>query len=149
MTYQNLTKGRVSLPWQEYHITTVTWNRQTWFADFHVARIVIAEMRRIHDTKILSSLAWVLMPDHLHWLFQLNDNATLSATINLFKGRSSRAVNQFLGRNGNVWQRAFYDHAIRKEEDLQAIARYIVGNPLRKGLVDRIGDYPYWDAIWL
>ncbi len=149
MTYQNLTKGRVSLPWHACHITTVTWNRQPWFANFNVARLVIAEMRQTHNAKTLNSLAWVLMPDHLHWLFQLNDEATLSAVINLFKGRSARTVNLYLGRTGKVWQRAYFDHALRKDEDLQSVARYIVGNPLRKGLVNHIGDYPYWDAIWL
>jgi hypothetical protein len=38
---------------------------------------------------------------------------------------------------------------LRKDEDLQTVARYIVANPLRAGLVEKIGDYPLWDAIWL
>jgi REP element-mobilizing transposase RayT len=46
-------------------------------------------------------------------------------------------------------QRAFYDHALRQDEDVQGVARYIVANPLRAGLVENIGDYPLWDAIWL
>ena len=32
---------------------------------------------------------------------------------------------------------------------LRDVARYIVANPLRAGLVERVGDYPYWDAVWL
>lgn len=48
-----------------------------------------------------------------------------------------------------VWQRGFHDRALRQEEDLIATARYVVANPLRAGLVDRIGDYPWWDAVWL
>jgi putative transposase len=48
-----------------------------------------------------------------------------------------------------VWQRGFYDRAIRKEEDLLAVARYIVANPLRAGLVSQLSDYPFWDAVWL
>jgi len=32
---------------------------------------------------------------------------------------------------------------------VQATARYIVANPLRAGLVERLGDYPLWDAVWL
>lgn len=149
MPYKDLTKGRVSLPWQAYHVTTVTHDRQAFFADFKVARMVIAEMRRLHEAGEAHSLAWVLMPDHLHWLFQLRDQASLSAVLNTLKGRTARRVNIHLGRSGSVWQRAFYDHALRKEEDLQAVARYIVGNPLRKGLVEHVGDYPFWDAIWL
>ncbi|MCF6281296.1 MAG: hypothetical protein L3J28_03650 [Candidatus Polarisedimenticolaceae bacterium] len=42
-----------------------------------------------------------------------------------------------------------HDRAIRKEEDLVAIARYIVANPLRAGLVKSIKDYPHWDCVWL
>jgi putative transposase len=32
---------------------------------------------------------------------------------------------------------------------MTSIARYIVANPLRAGLVERLGDYPHWDAVWL
>ena len=35
------------------------------------------------------------------------------------------------------------------EEDLRAVARYIVGNPLRAGLVRNVLDYPYWNCVWL
>jgi hypothetical protein len=50
---------------------------------------------------------------------------------------------------GNIWQRGFFDRAIRKDDDLLGIARYIVANPLRAGIVDSVGDYPLWDAMWL
>ena len=65
------------------------------------------------------------------------------------KGRSAISINRVLGNQGQLWQKGFHDRAIRKEEDLQAIARYVVANPLRACLVDKIGDYPLWDAIWL
>ncbi|MGB7814803.1 MAG: hypothetical protein WBL28_00460 [Methylotenera sp.] len=48
-----------------------------------------------------------------------------------------------------IWQPGFYDHAIRKDEDIVAIARYIIANPIRAGLVKRVGDHPHWDAVWL
>lgn len=57
--------------------------------------------------------------------------------------RSARAI----GRQ--LWQANYHDHAMRNEEDLPSLARYIVANPLRAGLVARIGDYPLWDAVWL
>ena len=38
---------------------------------------------------------------------------------------------------------------LRKEEDILEIARYIVANPLRAGLVKKLNDYPLWDAIWV
>lgn len=54
-----------------------------------------------------------------------------------------------LSRQGRLWQPGFHDHAVRREESLEAIARYIVANPLRAGLVKKVGDYPLWDAIWV
>lgn len=149
MPYDDLRKGRLSKTGQVYFITTVTDNRQTFFHCFQTARLVVLEMRRVESENRIRSLAWVLMPDHLHWLFVLQDNIRLSDTMKAFKARSALGVNRFLTRTGAVWQRAYYDHALRKEEDIKGIARYMIANPLRAGLVTNIGDYPLWDAVWL
>ena len=50
---------------------------------------------------------------------------------------------------GKVWQPGFHDRAIRQEEDLPAVARYVVANPVRVGLVPRTGAYSHWDAVWV
>ncbi|MNO00306.1 hypothetical protein D3C81_2201730 [compost metagenome] len=66
------------------------------------------------------------------------------------KSRSAIAINRLTGNIGRpLWQRGFHDHALRREEDLAAVARYVVANPLRAKLVPRLGDYPHWDAVWL
>ena len=75
--------------------------------------------------------------------------STLSCMMGRTKSRVTHAFNRAVGRNGALWQHGFHDRAIRREEDLAAVARYVVANPLRAGLVDRIGDYPLWDAVWL
>ena len=95
------------------------------------------------------SLAWVVMPDHMHWLVQLPDGVSLERLMQIFKGRSARALNVAGLRTGPVWQPGFHDRALRKDEDLLAAARYLLANPLRRGLVQRVGDYPLWDAIWI
>ncbi|MDP1610436.1 MAG: transposase [Sulfuritalea sp.] len=148
MSYDNLRKGRCSLPGQFYLVTTVTADRQPLFADFFTARRVIAELRRTHDRGAAASMAWVLMPDHLHWLFQLGEGFTLSKVVQSFKGRSAREIRQ-LGEHREIWQRGYHDHALRAEEEVQGVARYLVTNPLRAGLVMRVGDYPHWDAVWM
>ncbi|MFZ2727858.1 MAG: transposase [Methylococcaceae bacterium] len=149
MPRDDLLKGRVSLSQQIYFITSVTQQRTPYFADFHCARLVIKEMKRLHEEDYVQSLAFVIMPDHIHWLLTLQDKDTLSNTIKLLKGRSAQRIKQYLHLPTPVWQKAFYDHALRKEEDLVQIARYIVANPLRAQLVTRVADYPLWDAIWL
>ena len=89
-----------------------------------------------------------MMPDHLHWLFVLGDEATLSTVVRLAKGRSSRWISADRGISG-LWQKGFHDRAARREEDLVSLARYVVANPLRAGLVERLGDYPLWDSAYL
>jgi REP element-mobilizing transposase RayT len=69
--------------------------------------------------------------------------------MRLFKGATSHIIKPMINWQGTFWQRGFYDYAIRQDEDLKKLARYIVANPLRAGLVESIGDYPHWDAKWL
>ena len=88
-------------------------------------------------------MAFVIMPDHLHWLMQLLGAQSLQSVIKVVKSKVSLKI----GRP--IWQPGYYDRAIRKEEDIQAVARYIVANPIRAGLVNKVGDYPHWDAIWI
>ncbi|MFB1510307.1 MAG: transposase [Thiocapsa sp. C3-sup] len=106
-------------------------------------------MRALTEYRAVMSLAWVVMPDHIHWLLQLDDSLSLPSVLKAFKARSAHRVNAYLRRQGPLWQKAFHDHAIRQEEDIRQIARYIVANRVRAGLVERVGDYPHWDAAWL
>ncbi len=141
--------GRVSLPGQPYHIISATHGRRALFADPAAARVVVRAMRRMQEDNWLHSHAWVLMPDHLHWLFTLGERADLSTTLNRFKSGSAHAVRGLVGDAPKIWQSGFFDHGVRSDEDLLGIARYIIANPLRAGLCDSVGDYPWWDAEWL
>ena len=106
-------------------------------------------LRHEHDAGHVDSLAFVVMPDHLHWLFSLCGNKTVSECIRNVKCQSARLVNASLRSKGPVWQKGFYDRAIRKDEDLVRVAQYIVANPWRAGIVDSIRDYTLWDAKWV
>jgi putative transposase len=144
-----LRKGRVSLSNTAYLITATSENREPLFAHFPAA---CSAARCFEDATLLREsrmLAWVLMPDHAHWLLQLGGADSLGAVIGRLKSASSRYTNRILSRTGPLWSKAFHDHALRAEEDPQVVARYIVANPLRAGLVRRIGDYPFWNAVWL
>jgi REP element-mobilizing transposase RayT len=88
------------------------------------------------------------MPDHFHWLMQLKEN-DLGYVVGSIKSRCTQAVNRTTEREGPLWQTGYHDRAIRDGEELLPFARYIVANPLRAGLVEKIGDYPLWDANWL
>jgi REP element-mobilizing transposase RayT len=145
---KSLRLGRHSQIGQAYLITSVTWERQEFFRDVWIGRILVAEMRRATDAGLVDSLAWVIMPDHLHWLFVLQD-AKVETVMRQVKSCSAIAINRQIGTSQKIWQSGYHDHALRHEEDMRKIARYIIANPLRAGLVKHIGDYPLWDAIWL
>ena len=149
MPRRELLKGRISLTNQVYHVTICTKNRETYFNDFECGRILVNQVKHFHHSKMVLSMAWVVMPDHFHWLFKLENTLSLSGLIKRLKARSAIDINRYQGNIGSVWQRGFYDHAVRKEENIRQVARYIIANPLREGLVESIGDYPLWDCIWL
>jgi REP element-mobilizing transposase RayT len=147
---RDLRKGRVSLAGHLYVITVVTFQRQALFEDINTGRIVVHEMRLSAIAGDVDSISFVVMPDHVHWLFSLSGEKPLSAVVGAVKRHSARKINLRNGNNGRqIWQRGFHDHALRRDEEVARVARYIVANPLRAGLVSRIGDYPLWDAVWL
>ena len=143
-----LRQGRYSETGRAYFITSVVHERQPVFSDWQTGRLLVAELRKAHEEGRAESIAWVVMPDHFHWLMQLQ-NGTLGEVIGGIKARCTHAVNQKTGRQGALWQSGYHDRAIRDGEDLKPVARYIVANPLRAGLVEKIGDYPLWAACWL
>ncbi len=139
----DLRKGRVDLKGQIYLLTTVTHERNPVFAEFALARTCISAMRYQQEQGRVKSLAFVVMPDHLHWLVELQ-NDSLAAVMKSVKGFVARELG-----NRKFWQAGFHDHALRRDEDVKRVARYLVANPVRAGLVDSVWQYPYWDAVWV
>ena len=88
------------------------------------------------------------MPDHLHWLIELK-GTTLSKLMQRFKCQSSNALRKAGVKMSPIWQAGYFDRTLRRDEDILKAARYIVANPVRAGLVTKVGDYPHWDAVWL
>ena len=130
-------------------MTVVTCGRRAWFGDFLVA---CEAARAFHRPAVLGDavlLAWVLMPDHVHWLLQMGRGMPMEQVVARMKSASCVQANRVLARAGSLWQPAFHDRALRREDDLRSVARYNMANPLRAGLVRRVGDYPFWDCVWL
>ena len=143
-----LLKGRHSESGRIYLLTTVTEQRRPIFRDFHLGRLVVNQLRHAHDEGIANSIAWVVMPDHCHWLVELHSK-TLGELMCRIKSRSSVAVNEAAQSRTRLWQKGYHDRVLRKEDDLKAAARYLIKNPIRAQLTTRIGDYPLWDACWV
>jgi REP element-mobilizing transposase RayT len=147
---RSLRRGRVSITGQLYHVTARTAEHSQPFADAVSALAACLAIHRYFLESPSHCLAWVLMPDHAHWLVELAGVESLSKTIGALKKAIATTVNVSRDCVGQtLWQVGFHDRALRKEDDVVVVARYIVANPIRAGLVTRIGDYPWWNAAWL
>lgn len=139
---ESLRRGRTSETGRLYLVTAVTLKRNPIFADFKHARLLVNILRAESSRNQIQTWTYVVMPDHFHWLLRLSDES-LSRVVGRVKSLSARQIGHA------IWQDGFHDRAVRMEEDLKGMARYIIANPIRAGLADSVGDYPHWDAIWL
>ena len=70
----------------------------------------------------------------------------LADMLRLLKGRTARYCNQELERSGVFWQSESYDHVVRDDRELERIIRYILGNPVKAGLVR---DWHEWKFAFI
>ncbi|MFH1596842.1 MAG: transposase [Pseudomonadota bacterium] len=96
----------------------------------------------------------VVMPDHVHMIFTpLKDHQEnpygLAEIMNGIKGTSAHSINKALNRRGPVWQREFFDHVLRSDESIHSKVQYVCENPVRKGLVQAVDDYPWLWREWV
>lgn len=94
------------------------------------------------------------MPDHVHMIITpLKDNRGgaygLAEIMQGIKGASARSINKALEREGKVWQEEFFDRMLRSDEHARNKVEYICANPVRKGLVEKVDDYPWLWREWV
>ncbi len=89
------------------------------------------------------------MPDHLHLLITLSHAETLQGVVQKVKSNTARELKSSDLSLGQVWASAFHDRALGQDEHIRDVARYMVLNPVRAGLVARVGDYLCWNAVWI
>ncbi|MFH1540595.1 MAG: transposase [Elusimicrobiota bacterium] len=95
-------------------------------------------------------IVWVycFMPDHLHLLIEgCNENSDFKKFISMFKQKSGFYYKRLFQKK--LWQINYYEHIFRKEETTKQIVRYILENPIRKGLVKDFYEYPFSGSFML
>jgi putative transposase len=116
-------------------------------------RRAIAPARKNHPFHID---AWVLLPDHFHCIWTLPaGDADYSTRWNIIKAGFSSRMKETLQRSETlsasrtrrrelgIWQRRFWEHVIRDDEDLRRHLDYVHYNPVKHGLAKQVGDWPY------
>lgn len=147
MASPRLQQGRRSAVGNIYIITTVVNGRRRIFVDSACADIVVETIRLAETRRQTYTIAWGVMPDHVHWMLQLRAG-TLAECMQRFKSQSARIINRLRGTSGSLWQAGYFDHAIRDESALRRHARYIAANPVRAGLCDRVDGYAHAWCRW-
>ena len=139
--------GRFSERGRPYLVTISCYERQLVFDSLSAGRCFACAIARMNnDTK---SLCWVAMPDHVHWLMQPVGKLSLSRCVQKLKALTTRNLRSTILWSSHVWQRGFHNRGLRREDDLKSVARYVIANPVRAGLVSSIRDWPHWDAAWI
>ena len=124
-----VTKARMQLP---------DWARQT------TLECCLHDHRKRYELYVA-----VVMPDHVHLILTpevdhiRKEIHSLIAIMRSLKGASAHAINKHWERHGPVWQEESFDHVLRCSESLDAKVRYVLENPLRRGLVADWRDYPW------
>jgi putative transposase len=110
-----------------------------------------AAWRWTHLHKPFASPAWVILPDHIHCIWKLPaDDSDYASRWNLLKGHFTRALvakghtqQGKRARERAIWQRRYWEHAIRDDLDLENHIWYIRRNPLKHGLVQNAEDWSH------
>jgi putative transposase len=140
---------RCRIPGGLYFFTVVTSRRQPLLIDhIDALRGAFRLVRRRHPFHLPAA---VILPDHLHCIWELpRGDVEYSRRWRLIKSCFSRALDVRLAgrlrsRRGerDVWQRRFWEHAIRDENDFARHVEYIHFNPVKHGYVKRACDWPY------
>ncbi|MBW7014678.1 transposase [Pseudomonas sp. N040] len=147
----NMRYRRVWVPGGTYFFTATLADRSQSLLTEHIdtLRQVLRAVRTTHPFEIK---AMVVLPDHLHCIWQLPAGdqdyptrwALLKSTFSRqISSSESISLSRHLKRERGIWQRRYWEHCIRDEDDLQRHTDYIHYNPVKHGYALRPGDWPY------
>jgi putative transposase len=103
-----------------------------------IANIVASALREFDGARY-RMLAWCIMPNHVHVVFQSFPHHQLADILHAWKSFTGLEINRQLSRSGAVWQKEYYDHLIRDGQQLKRAIRYTAQNPSRA----KLADWPY------
>lgn len=111
-----------------------------------------AAYRWVHRRYPFETVAICILPDHVHAIWTLpEDDADFAIRWSLIKSRftrglpapAARSLSKIAKRDKGIWQRRYWEHAIRNQSDLDRHIDYVHFNPVKHGLVSRVCEWPY------
>jgi putative transposase len=147
---------RVFIPGASYFFTLVTHQRSPIFSDANAIDLFRHSVRKVQAAHPFMLDAEVILPDHVHLLCSLHESDwDYPMRLRLIKADFTRSVlrqkranerqSDSRGRRGEqmIWQRRYWEHTIRDQNDFQAHLDYIHINPVKHGFVAAARDWPH------
>jgi len=122
-----------------YHLTFATRERLPIFKGEDEVQPCLYALKKACERYDFHTLAFCFMPDHLHLLLGGQGDSSLHDFVRYFKQISGYHFKRRY--SGALWQISYYDHVVRRSEDVEEIAAYIWNNPVREGLAESRLDY--------
>ena len=137
---------RARVPGGAYFFTVVTYERRPLLQDAAQVELLRRAFAWAKTRRPFSIDAIVILPDHLHCVWRLPEgDADFSGRWRAIKQFVSRRMEAPLSARGEklIWQRRFWEHLIRDEEDWRRHLDYIHYNPVKHGFVNAPEAWPY------
>ncbi len=144
------------VPGGTYFFTVVTHERRAIFREESARRFLRESIQTIQESHPLTLFAICLLPEHLHCVWTLpKGDANYSTRWRRIK---DEFTTQWMARGGSegfrsasrrskkergVWQRRFWEHAVKDDRDLKRCVDYIHWNPRKHGLVENVRNWPW------
>lgn len=127
------------------HVIIGTFDKRPYFEQRELAQRLCQVLIETAKENRIKIYAYCIMPDHVHLLFESSESMGVIEFVRYIKGRFATWCRK---NNRNMrLQKSFYDHLLRKEEDVYSAAKYIMGNPVRAGIETRVGNYPFAGSL--
>jgi len=126
---------------QKVHFVTICCDqRRPHLANPAIAERVLSVLRQCAGKSAFLLHAYCAMPNHLHILVHgMQPAVNLLGFVRVFKSRTAFEFKKTGGRR--LWEMSYYDHILRKSDDLGGVACYIWANPVRAGLCANTKEY--------
>lgn len=139
-----------------FFFTVVTYRRQPILTNEPLRAALRTAILRVRERYPFAIDAWVLLPDHLHaiWTLPPGDadfglrwggikRLVTHAVAADYERADWRNASRLARRESTIWQRRFWEHQIRDEDDFRHHMDYLHFNPVKHGLVETVADWPY------
>jgi len=111
--------------------------------DPSVAQSIVSALVFRQEQKIWDIHEFVVMPNHVHLLFNIVNGSLKPAMISFKRWTAGQAMKLLGLKQRHFWQEDWFDHWVRSHEEYLGLVEYIRMNPVKAGLVKRTSDWPY------